>query len=67
VLYLRIVKKRGGSYVKFAFNEWNLGGKVIFISACLAVLAMFMPWVEISLYKNVSGLESGRHHFLILL
>lgn len=49
--------------MRFAFNEWNLGGKVIFISACTAVFSMILPWI------NVFGLKysgfSGVYFLLI--
>lgn len=31
---------------RFAWAEWNLGGKVIFVSACVALVSMLMKWVD---------------------
>ena len=49
--------------IKIDWNEWNLGEKVIFASACVAVLSLFMPWISTSMYK-LSGLST--YYALIL-
>ena len=49
--------------IKIDWNEWNLGEKVIFASACVAVLSLFMPWISTSIYK-LNGLST--YYALIL-
>ncbi len=44
-------------------KEWNIGGKIIFISACISTLSMFMNWVDIGLVSQ-SGLTQGTFIFL---
>ncbi|MCK8825864.1 hypothetical protein [Fuchsiella alkaliacetigena] len=46
-------------------NEWNIGGKVIVISTCIAFLSLFMTWTDIGIIR-ASGIESNGYLFLIL-
>lgn len=32
--------------LEFNFNEWNIGGKLIFISTIIAILSLLIPWIE---------------------
>ncbi len=47
----------------FAFDKWNLGSKVIFISACVALFSMLLPWVSIFGFA-ASGFSGA--YFLLL-
>ncbi|WEK54724.1 MAG: hypothetical protein P0Y55_01195 [Candidatus Cohnella colombiensis] len=49
--------------MKFNFNSWNLGGKSIFISACLAIVSLFFNWVEFS-FISQNGIEQDAYLFL---
>lgn len=35
--------------MKFAWKNWNIGGKIIFVSACVSTLSMLMKWVDVSI------------------
>jgi hypothetical protein len=35
--------------MKIAFKKWDIGGKIIFISACVALFSFLLPWVDIGL------------------
>ena len=48
---------------KKMWEEWNLGGKIIFVSACISTISMFMTWVDVGLASQ-SGLSQGA--FLML-
>ena len=46
--------------IKVDWKEWNLGEKVIFASACAAVLSLFMPWVDMGIAsRNGFGMFWG--------
>ncbi len=47
------------------FKEWNLGGKLIFISTVIAILSLFMNWVDAGIVR-VSGFQQQGYLFLIL-
>lgn len=47
------------------FKEWNLGGKLIFISALLAILSLFMSWVDAGIVR-ASGFQQQGYLFLVL-
>ena len=49
--------------IKIDWKEWNLGEKVIFASACVAVLSLFMPWISTSIV-SLSGFST--YYALIL-
>ena len=44
--------------MKFDWQNWSLGGKVVFVAACVAVVSMFMTWVDIG-FASQSGLTQG--------
>ena len=49
--------------MKFNWNNWNIGGKIIFIAACVASVSMLMNWVDIG-FRAESGLSQGTFLFL---
>lgn len=49
--------------MKFDWQHWSLGGKIIFVAACFAILSMFMNWVDLGIV-SANGLSQGV--FLIL-
>ncbi len=49
--------------MKFDWEHWNLGGRIIFVAACAATASMFMDWVSIG-FASQSGLTQGA--FLLL-
>ncbi|MDR5659690.1 hypothetical protein RH915_09300 [Serpentinicella sp. ANB-PHB4] len=51
--------------MKINFKAWGLGGKLIFISTCLAVLSMFMTWADVG-FLSASGFQQQGYLFLIL-
>lgn len=51
--------------MKYDWNNWNLGGKTIFSSACVATASMLMNWVDIGIVSQ-SGLSQGSFLFLAL-
>ncbi len=51
--------------MKINFRDWNLGGKLIFISTILAILSLFMSWVDAGIIR-ASGFQQQGYLFLIL-
>ena len=51
--------------MKFDWHKWNIGGQVIFVSTCGAIVSMFMDWVSIG-FASQSGLTQGTFLILIL-
>ncbi|HOB92117.1 MAG: hypothetical protein WBH35_09925 [Bacillota bacterium] len=51
--------------MKIDWNYWNSGGKIIFASACAAVISMFMDWVDIGIASQ-SGLTQQAFLLLVL-
>lgn len=49
--------------MKFDWQNWNMGGKIIFSAACAAVLSMFMTWAELGIFSQ-NGLAQGAWIFL---
>jgi len=49
--------------MKFDWQNWDMGGRIIFVAACAAIVSMFMDWVSIGIISQ-SGLTQGT--FLIL-
>lgn len=43
---------------RFAWAEWNLGGKIIFVSACVAIVSMLMKWVDVGI-ASANGFSQG--------
>lgn len=50
--------------MKETFDNWNIGGKLIFISTVVAVLSLFMKWVDIG-FISASGFQQQGYLFLI--
>jgi cytochrome b subunit of formate dehydrogenase len=51
--------------MKVRFQEWDFGGKLIFISIILGILSLFMSWVDIGIIR-VSGFQQQGYVLLIL-
>ena len=49
--------------MKFDWEKWNLGGRIIFVSVCIAALSMLMNWVDVG-FASSSGLSQGTFLFL---
>ncbi len=49
--------------MKFDWQNWNLGGKIIFVTACVATASMLMKWLDVGIASQ-SGLSQGA--FLLL-
>jgi len=45
------------------WKSWSVGGKIIFVASCAAVVSMFMAWVDIGILSQ-SGLSQGAVFFL---
>ena len=41
-----------------AFRKWSLGGKLIFIATCVAVLSVFLPLLDLGIITR-NGLQQG--------
>jgi hypothetical protein len=50
--------------IKFDWNNWNTGGKVIFVTACVAILSMLMNWVDIGFTTRIG---MSQETFLLLV
>lgn len=44
--------------MKVDWDNWNDGGKLIFVNACLAILSMFMNWSDIGIASR-TGISNG--------
>lgn len=51
--------------MKFDWRNWNIGGKVIFVAACVAIASMFMKWVDVGVVSQ-SGFSQQAFLFLVL-
>lgn len=51
--------------MKFNFSNWDLGGKIIFISTCLAFLSFFFKWVDIG-FVSQTGFGQDTFWFILL-
>ena len=49
--------------MKFDWKNWNVGGKVVFVLGCVAIVSMFMKWVDIGIVSQ-TGLSQGAFLFL---
>lgn len=68
VLYLSTLfgnQKRKEMTMTFDWKNWNIGAKVIFVTACLSTLSMFMKWVDVGIASQ-TGLSQGAFLFLAL-
>jgi hypothetical protein len=48
----------GNWIFRFDFTRWSVGGKVVFICSCVAVLTFLFPWVDVGIATR-NGLEQG--------
>lgn len=44
--------------MKIDWSNWNIGGKIIFVSSCVAALSFLLPWVDIGLASR-NGITQG--------
>ena len=51
--------------MKFDWQNWNIGGKIIFVAASLSTLSMFLNWVDVGIMSQ-TGLSQWAFLFLIL-
>ena len=35
--------------MEFDFQGWSLGGKIVFISSCVAVVSLLLPWIDVGI------------------
>lgn len=50
--------------MKFDWENWNIGGWIIFISFCLGFLSLFMNWMEVA-FMHETGFALCGYYFLI--
>jgi hypothetical protein len=53
----------GASPLKFDWKNWGIGGKTIFIAACVATVSMLIPWVDVG-FASANGLSQCTFFFL---
>ena len=51
--------------MQFDWENWNIGGRIIFVSACVACFSMFMNWWDIGIASQ-TGLSQGAVVYLAL-
>lgn len=51
--------------MQFSWNKLNIGGKMISIAAVLAIISMFMPWVDM-VTRTTSGFQELAFVLLLL-
>lgn len=44
--------------MQIRWKEWNIGGKIIFVSACVALLSFLFAWVDIGMASQ-NGISQG--------
>jgi len=49
--------------MKFDWDNWNTGGRIIFVAACAATLSMFMNWVDVGITTRI-GISQGVFAYL---
>jgi len=49
--------------MKFDWKNWNIGGKIVFVAACISILSMFMKWVDVGIASQ-TGLSQQAFLFL---
>ena len=57
-----ILGKSEGSTLSFDWNKWDIWGKTIFVSACIAAASMLMKWVDVGL-ASANGFSQGTFLF----
>lgn len=51
-------KDHSEAKMKFDWENWNFGGRVVFVAGCVAVISMLMDWVDVGIASQ-SGLSQG--------
>lgn len=51
--------------LEFNFNQWNTGGKLIFISTVIAILSLLLPWIDGGIEREI-GFQQGGSVFLAM-
>lgn len=49
--------------LSFEWNKWKIGGKMIFVSACMATLSLFADWAKMP-FNSQTGMEQEAFLFL---
>jgi hypothetical protein len=49
--------------MKLEWSKWNVGGKIIFVASCVAVVSMFMNWVDLGITARIGISQAA---FLLL-
>lgn len=44
-----VSKQHKGCFMTFSWSNLNIGGKIILISAVIAIISIFMPWMDTTL------------------
>lgn len=44
-----MVKQHKGYFMTFSWSKLNIGGKIIVISTIIAIISIFMPWIDTTL------------------
>lgn len=50
--------------MKEKFEKWNIGGKLIAISSIVAIISLFMSWVDLGILR-ASGFQQQGYIFLV--
>ena len=50
--------------MKWDWSNWNGGGKVIFVAACVAAVSMLTTWIDLGIASR-NGLADGEFLFLV--
>ena len=45
--------------MEYNWKDWNLGGKIIFCSACVAIIALLMKWVDLGVFSQNGFAQQG--------
>ncbi|MFO7991310.1 MAG: hypothetical protein R6U61_03330, partial [Thermoplasmata archaeon] len=45
--------------LEFNFKEWNIGGKLIFISTVIAILSLLFTWIDSGDQSEIGFLQVG--------
>ena len=47
----------------FNWKDWNLGGRIIFCSGCVAIISLLMKWVDLGVFSQNGFAQQG--YFLL--
>ncbi|MEK3732310.1 MULTISPECIES: hypothetical protein [Paenibacillus] len=53
--------------MKLRFNEWDLGGKFIFIASGIALISLFFNWLDIGIATENGFAQGGVFFFLCFI